>query len=104
MHRPTVRLVVALLCTACAAPSSRWASQADGTAPSAADSGDCRQQAQRHAELRFPRDASDVPSRRRVSSAAGVLADTDRSPAENDFYAQCMRRKGFELIDRPPRS
>lgn len=57
MDRLTIRLFAALVptlsCAVCAAPSSRWISQADGTAPTEADSGDCRNQARRQASLAF---------------------------------------------------
>jgi hypothetical protein len=108
MNHPTVRLFAALslslLGAACAESSSRWISQADGTAPSVADAADCRNQAWRQAEPGLPRGQSYPTSTRRGSSADGVLADPDRYQAEDVFYAQCMRRKGFELIQLPPRS
>lgn len=107
MYRPIFRLTftvaLPLLGIACAAPSSRWESRSDGRAPTVVDSDDCRHQARRQAELRFPRDPWDSPSRRRGRSPSDVIADSDRSAAENDFYTQCMRQKGFELVDGPGR-
>ena len=108
MDRLTFRLFAAsaltLSCTVCAAPSSRWVSQADGTAPGVADAGDCRNQARRQAEPGLPRGPSYPPSPQPASATEGVLTDLDRYPAENAFYAQCMRRKGFELVNLPQRS
>jgi hypothetical protein len=31
--------------------------------------------------------------------AASASNDADRFPAENALFAQCMRHKGFELVD-----
>ncbi|MBI2741138.1 MAG: hypothetical protein HYX38_31970 [Rhodospirillales bacterium] len=109
MHRLAVRLTVALalllLGTGCAAaPSSRWQSRGDGTAPTVVDSADCRYQARRQAELRLPRAPPDSPSRSRAPSPSDVVADSDRFAAENGFYTQCMRQKGFELVDGSLRS
>lgn len=108
MDRLTIRLFAALVltlsCTVCAAPSSRWISRADGTAPTAADSGDRRNQARRQAEPGLPRGPSYPPSPQPASSTESVPVDLDRYPAEDAFYAQCMTRKGFELVSLPQRS
>ncbi len=108
MHRLTVRLTLALALplvgTACAGPSLRWEGRSAGTAPTVAETDDCRQQARRQAALRFPRQPPGAPSRRRAPSPGDVVADSDRFAAENGFYAQCMRQKGFELVDGSPRS
>ena len=92
-----------LLCVACAQPSLRWESRVDGRTPTVADSDDCRHQARRQAELRFPQEPSDSP-RRHAPSPSDVVADSDRLAAENAFFTQCMRQKGFELVDCPLRS
>lgn len=105
MHRANACLVFLLLLPAasCASPPgwqpARWESR-DGQGPaSLSDSSDCRAQAQRQAELRYPRPATAPPLRPGTRMAASAPDNADRFPAENAFYAQCMRHKGFELVD-----
>ena len=56
-------------------------------------------QARRQAEVRYPRPAPAPPLRPGARMATSVSNDADRFPAENAFYAQCMRHKGFALVD-----
>lgn len=106
---PALALLVALAVTACtlASPAPdggvRWVSRKDGSPPDVADSSDCRAQARRQADLRFlPREMQvQLPSGQR-SSATLPSDDPDRMPSEKRFYAQCMRQKGFQLVDTPP--
>jgi hypothetical protein len=76
----------------------RWESRDGRGPPGLSDSSDCRAQARRQAELRYPHSAPAAPLRPGVRMATGVPNDADRFPAETAFYADCMRRKGFELV------
>jgi hypothetical protein len=77
----------------------RWESR-DGQGPAGlSESSDCRAQARREAEQRYPRAATAPPLRPGARMAASASNDADRFPAENALYAQCMRHKGFELVD-----
>jgi hypothetical protein len=76
----------------------RWESR-DGQGAGLSESSDCRAQARRQAEQRYPRAATAPPLRPGARMAASASTDADRFPAENAFYAQCMRHKGFELVD-----
>ncbi|HZB55247.1 MAG TPA: hypothetical protein VE527_16555 [Reyranella sp.] len=77
----------------------RWESR-DGRGPAGlSESSDCRTQARRQAEQRYPRPATAPPLRPGARMAASASNDAGRFPAENALYAQCMRHKGFELVD-----
>jgi len=77
----------------------RWESR-DGQGPAGlSESSDCRAQARRQAEQRYPRAATAPPLRPGARMAASASNDADRFPAENALFAQCMRHKGFELVD-----
>jgi hypothetical protein len=61
--------------------------------PSLSDTSDCRAQAQRQAEQRYPR---------RTNSRGAPLADyasneMDRFPAELSLFKLCMRSKGYSV-------
>jgi hypothetical protein len=61
--------------------------------PSLSDTSDCRAQAQRQAEQRYPR---------RTSPRGAPLADyanneMDRFPAELSLFKLCMRSKGYSV-------
>jgi hypothetical protein len=77
----------------------RWQSGSDHATPTLADSSDCRFQARRQAEMRFPARVLDVPSGPGKRTSVTLPSDGDRLAAEIRFYAQCMRQKGFELVD-----
>lgn len=105
MHRANACLVFLLLLPAASCASAggwqpvRWESR-DGQGPAGlSDSSDCRAQARRQAELRYPRADPAPPLKPGVRMATSAPNDADRFPAENAFYAQCMRHKGFELVD-----
>ena len=83
----------------CAGTPVRWESRYDRAAPSLADSTDCRAQARRQAEIRYPPPVGGVPPGRGTRTSVATPVDADRFAAENWFYAQCMRQKGFELVD-----
>jgi len=76
----------------------RWESRDGSGPPSLSDASDCRAQARRQAELRYPHSAPAAPLHPGVRLATGVPSDADRFPAETAFYADCMRHKGFELV------
>ena len=77
----------------------RWESR-DGQGPAGlSESSDCRAQARRQAEQRYPRAATAPPLRPGARMAASASNDADRFPAENAFFAQCMQHKGFALVD-----
>jgi hypothetical protein len=96
-------LVLAILLpipiASCAGTPVRWESRYDGAAPTLVDSTDCRAQARRHTEMRYPRPVRDLPSGRSTRASVALPADGDRFAAEISFYAQCMRQKGFELVN-----
>jgi hypothetical protein len=73
----------------------RWESRDGPIPPSLSESSDCRTQAVRQAEQRYPRSASGLPLRAGVRMATGLPDNADRFPAENAFYADCMHQKGF---------
>ena len=49
--------------------------------------------------MRFPDRVLDVPSRPGRRTSVTLPSDGDRLAAEIRLYAQCMRQKGFELVD-----
>ena len=49
--------------------------------------------------MRFPDRVLDVPSGPGKRTSVTLPSDGDRLAAEIRFYAQCMRHKGFELVD-----
>jgi len=77
----------------------RWESRDGQGSAGLSESSDCRAQARRQAELRYPRSAPAPPLRPGARMAASASNDADRFPAENALFAQCMRHKGFELVD-----
>jgi hypothetical protein len=77
----------------------RWQSGSGHATPTLADSSDCRFQARRQAEMRFPDRVLDVPSGPGKRTSVTLPSDGDRLAADIRFYAQCMRHKGFELVD-----
>jgi hypothetical protein len=108
MHRASACVVCVLLLPLAAASCAsvhgwqplRWESRDGHGAAGLSESSDCRAQAQRQTELRYPRSAPAPPLRPGARMAASAPNDADRFPAENAFYAQCMRHKGFELVGR----
>lgn len=77
----------------------RWESRYGQGPAGLSETSDCRTQARRQAEQRYPRAATAPPLRPGARMAASVSNDGDRFPAENALYAQCMRHKGFELVE-----
>ena len=102
--RLALALVAASALAACAGalPAGQplhWRSASGPATPTLADSSDCRFQARRQAETRFPDRVLDVPTRPGGRTSVTLPADGDRLAAEIRFYTQCMRQKGFELVD-----
>ncbi len=58
--------------------------------PAASDALDCRAQAARHVELRYPRTSSDGSARPPVDE---VVDRSDRAVAERRFYQECLQQK-----------
>jgi hypothetical protein len=87
-------LLVLTIAAGCSeAESVRWQSRDDGSPPTLSDSSDCRAQARRQAEMRFP--ATQGLGRRVEVVLPG---EADRFAAENRLYVECMRQKGFDLV------
>ncbi len=89
-------LVALLAFTASAAQAQTWRNQTDGSAPSASDVSDCRIEGRRQAEQMYPiRPPPGLPQ--------GTTSYDDggrRSQVENSVFEKCMRRKGYELVDK----
>jgi hypothetical protein len=81
-------LVVLAACSA-TPQDAGWERHDDHSPPTMADSSDCRFQARRHAELRYPNQPREQAGR------SPRYDDDRRFPAEIGFYQDCMRQKGF---------
>src|SRR6266540_2413919 len=101
-HLALALLAAALLVACVGAPPGgepvRWQGTRDHARPTLADSTDCRAQARRQAEMRFPDRVLDVPAGPGTRTSVTLPSDGDRFAAENRLYAQCMGQKGFELV------
>jgi hypothetical protein len=77
---------------ACAPASedSAWQNPVDRSIPTVGDISECRADARRQAHLRYPDQA--VQEQRSVR----YISSPDRFPAENRFFEECIRRKGFQ--------
>ncbi|MBY0323281.1 MAG: hypothetical protein K2X72_31475 [Reyranella sp.] len=80
----------------CAPPAQQWQSVSGQGTPTVAEASDCRTQARRQAGQRYPYDRRGVPG----PAAPGIsTAELDRSAAETAFYNECLRQKGYRLVD-----
>lgn len=80
-------------CTPAPGTSPAWKNPADGSTPTLSDTSDCRAEARRMAELRYPSQA--LPRSSRAGEPVYRQEDPDRFPAELRFYELCLERKGF---------
>jgi hypothetical protein len=80
----------------CSTPAMQWQSVSGQRIPTAAETSDCRIQAKRLAEHRYPHDRIGGP---RPAGPGISMADLDRSPAESGFYDECLRQKGYRLVE-----
>ena len=91
-------LLLSLALAACTPGTSpSWVSQVDGGTPGMSDTSDCRAEARRQAELRYP----PRPLPRPPGGGPEPFyrqEDSDRFPAENRFFEMCMHRKGFRRV------
>jgi hypothetical protein len=76
-------------CTTGGAPD-RW-QKAGGTAPSLAETSDCRTQASRYAAARYPDQIQRVTS----DGSTYRISNPDRFASEINFYESCLRAKGY---------
>ena len=76
-------------CTTGGAPD-KW-QKPDGTAPSLAETSDCRVQASRYAAARYP----DQIQRPTPDGTSYRISNPDRFTAEIGFYESCLRSKGY---------
>ena len=78
------------------AQTPSWRSKTDGTLPSASDTSDCRAEGRRQALQMYPmRPPQGLPQ------GSSMSDDSDRrNSVESSVFNQCMRRKGYELVDK----
>lgn len=72
-----------------------WRNATNGSAPSASDVSECRIEGRRQAEQMYPmRPPPGLPQ--------GTMSDDSdrRNGVERNVFNQCMRRKGYELVDQ----
>ncbi|MBS0220096.1 MAG: hypothetical protein JSR91_05070 [Proteobacteria bacterium] len=69
-------------------PIGGWASQ-NSPQPRLGDMQDCRAEARRQAEMRYP------PQRIVNRGREVTFENPQQFPAETSFFGDCMRRKGF---------
>jgi hypothetical protein len=95
MPRPFLLFLSVSLAACASEPGSSpaWKNPADGSAPTLSDTSDCRAEARRMSELRYP--PRPVPRASGTAQPDYRQEDPDRFPAEVRFYEQCLERKGF---------
>ena len=94
---PTLRalmggcLLLAVLLSGDGATAQTWRNPADGSAANVADISDCRIEARREAQLRYP--PTPPPG---LPGGSSTGDDTSRRfELESSLFDQCMRRKGY---------
>ncbi len=97
MWRPLLLPIVVSLAACTPGSSPAWVNDADGSPPGIGDTSDCRAEAKRQADLRYP---SQPGPRNPASPGEPVYKqeDPDRFPAEIRFFERCMQRKGFRRV------
>jgi hypothetical protein len=93
-------LLAALLAACTAGSPAAWQNPTDRSGPSMSDTSDCRAQARRQAELRYP-DEPIAP--RTTRDPLYRQQNPDRFPSEVRLFELCMERKGFARVAAQPR-
>lgn len=79
------------------ASAQTWRNPADGTAANSADVSECRTDARREAQNRYPPAAPPgLPGGTSMGDDSGR-----RSALESSLFDQCMRRKGYQRGTNP---
>ena len=77
------------------APPVQWRGPS-GQGPPLGETSDCRVQARRQAELRYPASAS---AGRRPPLSAATPDAFDRSASEAALYNRCLEQRGYRLVE-----
>jgi hypothetical protein len=103
MRRVARQPATLLLSVFAAARSGPISTTLDSVPPATelSDAADCRSQAARHAELRYPRQPLAGPGYR-VRRTAVVPDDAAKAEAAQYFFRQCMQQKAHLMPASPP--